>query len=87
MRDGEAEHRADLLGRVQAARRRLVEAGPRATRSAGDLERVALPSADTDGLRDLLTAERATTVIEVGLAYGASARAIAEALVSCGSSR
>ena len=33
-------------------------------------------------LRDLLVAERATTVVEIGLAYGASALAIGEALMS-----
>lgn len=75
----------EILEKVRAARRRLVEAGPRAVRSAGDFERVALPHADADVLRDLLTAERAMTVIEVGLAYGASALAIAEALISDGS--
>jgi predicted O-methyltransferase YrrM len=71
----------DVVEKVRAARRRLAESGPRAVRSAGDFERVALPNADADVLRDLLAAERATTVIEVGLAYGASALAIAEALV------
>jgi predicted O-methyltransferase YrrM len=35
-------------------------------------------------LRDLLLAEKPNTVIEVGLAYGSSALAIAEALVACG---
>lgn len=75
----------EVLEKIQAERRRLVEAGPRIARSAGDFERVALPNADADVLRDLLMAERATVVIEVGLAYGASALAIAEALVSCGS--
>lgn len=63
----------EVLRKVRAARRQLVEAGPGAVRSAGDFERVALPHADADALRDLLTAERATTVIEVGLAYGSSA--------------
>jgi hypothetical protein len=38
-------------------------------------------------LCDLLVAERACTVIEIGLAYGASALAIAEALVANGSGR
>jgi predicted O-methyltransferase YrrM len=75
----------EVIERVRAARRRLAEVGPRATRSTGDFERVSLPHADGDVLRDLLTSERATTVVEVGLAYGASTLAIAEALVSCGS--
>jgi predicted O-methyltransferase YrrM len=48
----------------------------------GDFERVALPSAECDILRDTLVAERAHMVIEIGLAYGSSALAIGEALVS-----
>jgi len=75
----------DLLERVRAARRELEETGPRPPRSDGDFERVSIPNADSDVLRDLLLDERATTVLEVGLAYGASALAIAEALVAQGS--
>ncbi len=45
---------------------------------------VALPFADGDVLRDVLVAERATTVIEIGLAYGSSALAIGEALATNG---
>ncbi|MHB8295063.1 MAG: class I SAM-dependent methyltransferase [Acidimicrobiales bacterium] len=74
----------EMLEKVRATRRQLAETGPRAARSAGDFERVALPHAEADVLRDLLIAEQATTVKEVGLAYGASALAIAEALVSEG---
>jgi predicted O-methyltransferase YrrM len=74
----------DLLMRVRGARRTLLESGPATVRARGDFDRVALPSSDGDALRDLLIAEDARTVIEIGLAYGASALAIAEALVSCG---
>jgi predicted O-methyltransferase YrrM len=44
-----------------------------------------VPGSDGDVLRDLLLAENPTTVIEIGLAYGSSALAIAEALVAAGS--
>src|SRR5262249_45302245 len=54
-------------------------------RSAGDFERVSVPVADSDVLRDLLLAENPGTVIEIGLAYGSSALAIAEALAAAGS--
>lgn len=53
-------------------------------RSEGDFERVALPDRDGDVLRDLLITDRAQVVIEIGLAYGGSALAIGEALVSQG---
>jgi predicted O-methyltransferase YrrM len=76
---------APTVDDVRAARRRLAQDGPRATRSPGDFERVALPAGDADVLRDLLVAEHATTVVEIGLAYGNSALAIAEALVAGGS--
>ncbi|MBO0743497.1 MAG: class I SAM-dependent methyltransferase [Candidatus Dormibacteraeota bacterium] len=71
-----------LLNAVRSARRKLADAGPVRTRAAGDFELVALPEEDGDTLRDLLLAEQATVVIEVGLAYGSSALAIAEALVA-----
>ena len=75
----------DLAGRIQEARRRLAADGPPRVRSGGDFERVSLPVADGDILRDLLLAENPGTVIEIGLAYGSSALAIAEALVAAGS--
>ena len=75
----------DLLSRVREARRRLAGDGPPLVRSGGDFERVSVPVADCDVLRDLLLAEQPATVIEVGLAYGSSALAIAEALVAAGS--
>jgi predicted O-methyltransferase YrrM len=62
-------------------RRRLGEAGPERARVDGDFERVSLPRNDGDALRDLLSAEDARTVIEIGLAYGSSALAIGESLL------
>jgi predicted O-methyltransferase YrrM len=71
---------SDLAEKVRAARRKLASDGPPRVRTAGDFERVSIPASDGDVLRDLLIAERPGTVIEIGLAYGASALAIAEAL-------
>jgi predicted O-methyltransferase YrrM len=75
----------DLLARIREARRRLAAEGPPRVRSGGDFERVSVPAADSDVLRDVLLAEKPGTVIEIGLAYGSSALAIAEALVAAGS--
>ena len=61
-------------------RRRLAEVGAGYPRS--DLARVSLPHQDCDALRDLFLAERPRVVVEIGLAYGSSALAIGEALVS-----
>lgn len=72
----------ELLDQVRSARRRLTEAGPARTRGEGDFERVALPEEDGDVLRDLLLDEHAGVVVEIGLAYGSSALAIAEALAA-----
>jgi predicted O-methyltransferase YrrM len=55
-------------------------------RHTGDFDRVSVPSSDADALRDWLLVHRAQVVIEIGLAYGASALAIAEALVTNGAS-
>lgn len=63
-------------------RRKLAEVGPSYVRSEGDFDRVSLPSSDGDALRDLIVAEDAHVVIEIGLGYGSSALAIGEALVS-----
>ena len=73
-----------LLARVVEVRRTLAEAGPDQVRRTGDFAYVALPAADADVLRDLLIAEQPQVVIEVGLAYGVSALAVAEALVMTG---
>lgn len=43
-----------------------------------------MPTADCDVLRDLLIADRVSKVVEIGMAYGSSALAIGEALVSVG---
>lgn len=75
----------DMVCRVQQMRRRLAEGGPERMRADGDVDRVALPAHDGDVLRGVLLAENARVVIEIGLAYGSSALAIAEALVSHGS--
>lgn len=66
-----------------ATRRRLASEGPPWTRGRErDFETVTLSARDCDLLRDLLVSERAGTVVEVGLAYGSSALAIGEALVT-----
>lgn len=70
------------LALIEAERRRLSCDGPSFTRADGDFERVSIPEVDGDALRDLLISEGARTVVEIGLAYGASALAIAEAIVS-----
>jgi predicted O-methyltransferase YrrM len=67
---------------VQQARRQLTETGPRRARAPGDFDRVSLPNDDCDVLRDLVVEEGARVVVEIGLAYGSSALAIAEGLVS-----
>jgi predicted O-methyltransferase YrrM len=71
-----------LVAAVREMRRTLASNGPRFARAEGDFERVALPIADGDVLRDLVVAERAMTVVEIGLAYGSSALAIGEALAA-----
>ena len=73
------------LHRVREVRAKLHATGPTWQRPFdADFERVALPAADGDMLRDLLIADGARVVIEVGLAYGSSALAIGEALCSAG---
>ena len=59
-----------------------MESGPARIRATGDFERVALPDDDCDVLRDLLLGDEAHVVVEIGLAYGRSALAIAEALAT-----
>lgn len=67
---------------IRHVRRRLAELGPPRERSAGDYAEVALPAADAHVLVDVLGGVR--SVIEVGLAYGSSALAIADALATNG---
>ncbi len=74
----------EVLATVRQVRRTLADVGPKQTRADGDFERVSLPNETCDALRDLLIAEQARVVIEIGLAYGSSALAIGEALVSQG---
>jgi predicted O-methyltransferase YrrM len=73
-----------LLARIRQGRQRLAVDGPSHTRAELDFETVSLPSGDCDVLRDLLISEQAEVVVEIGLAYGSSALAIAEALVTVG---
>lgn len=76
------------IQRVRAVRAELHAAGPTRRRPfEGDFERVALPAADCDILRDMLVAHAAHRVIEIGLAYGSSALAIGEALCSTGATQ
>ena len=56
----------DARRRVAETRRRLYLHGPQWTRGEGDFGRISLPRRDGDVLRDLLVAERATTVVEIG---------------------
>ena len=75
------------LRQVRAVRAALHDAGPARRRPfEGDFERVALPRADADVLRDLLASDGARVVVEIGLAYGSSALAIGEALCASGAS-
>jgi len=77
----------DVVAKIRATRRKLAARGPSRLRSAGDFDRVSVPHSDSDALRDILIAERPSIVIEIGLAYGSSALAIAEALAAIGSDR
>ena len=73
----------ERITRVREVRRRLTREGPPRTRQRErDFETVTLPERDCDLLRDLLIAEGAATVVEVGLAYASSALAIGEALIA-----
>ncbi len=70
------------MATIQSVRRRLAQVGSEQERADNDFERVSLPDEDCNVLRDVLIAENAHVVIEIGLAYGGSALAIGEALVS-----
>jgi predicted O-methyltransferase YrrM len=97
MRSGDQLPKADILSDTlmvatdgdpltgnRHARRRSDGAGPQHIEADSDFERVSLPEQDCEALRDLLVAEGARVVIEIGLAYGSSALAIGEALKSHG---
>jgi predicted O-methyltransferase YrrM len=77
---------ADLerVRRIRRTRAHLSRYGPDRVRREGDFERVSLPVVDADALREVLVVEQARVVIEIGLAYGSSALAITEAIVSQG---
>lgn len=69
--------------RIRQVRCRLGREGPPWSRDReGDFATVTVSEVDCDLLRDLLIAEAAGTVVEVGLAYASSALAIGEALVA-----
>lgn len=73
----------ERAAQVREVRRRLVQDGPPRTRDQeGDFETVTVPEQHCDQLRDLVIAEGAETVVEVGLAYASSALAIGEALAT-----
>ncbi|HEX6684541.1 MAG TPA: class I SAM-dependent methyltransferase [Candidatus Limnocylindrales bacterium] len=73
----------ERLNLVRDVRRRLAQDGPPWTRDhERDFQTVAVPRRDSDLLRDLLIAEAAGTVVEIGLAYAGSALAIGEALLT-----
>lgn len=70
---------------MRGVRAQIASNGPERTRPfERDFERVAVPSTDCDVLRDLLVADQARTVIEIGLAYANSSLAIGEALLTIG---
>lgn len=79
-----ADHQ--LVSRVRKIRAELPEISRPYVKGSGDFERISLPAGDADALRDLVVAERPHVVIEIGLAYGSSALAIAEALLVIGRS-
>jgi predicted O-methyltransferase YrrM len=71
-----------LLETVRRARRELARLG--SDHLQGDFARISLPDADCDALCDLFVAERPRVLVEIGLGYGSSALAIAEALLCAG---
>ncbi len=75
------ERDREVLVAVRDARSRLKEVGPEHARADGDYQVVSLPHEDCDALRDVLVADHAQVAVEIGLAYGSSALAIAEALL------
>ena len=76
---------ADLGKDISEVRRRLALDGPPWTRAIdGDFDRVTVPERDCDLLRDLLITEGVETVVEIGLAYGSTALAIGQALLTVG---
>ena len=79
---------ADLGKDISEVRRRLALDGPPWTRAIdGDFDRVTVPERDCDLLRDLLITEGVETVVEIGLAYGSTALAIGQALLTVGAAQ
>ncbi|MFJ9927870.1 class I SAM-dependent methyltransferase [Streptomyces misionensis] len=75
----------ERVARVREVRRRLAREGPPWARDhERDFETVSVPERHGDQLRDLLVSEGAGKVVEIGLAYAASALAIGEALLTVG---
>ncbi|MET8612450.1 O-methyltransferase [Streptomyces misionensis] len=73
----------ERVARVREVRRRLAREGPARVRDhERDFETVSVPERHGDRLRDLLVAEGAGKVVEIGLAYAGSALAIGEALLT-----
>lgn len=69
-------------------RSRLNRDGPPWTRNhTDDFGTVTYPERDCDALRDLLVDLAVERIVEVGLAYGSSALAIGEALITVGAKR
>lgn len=79
MRDP-VEHPGERREVTRDVRLRLAQHGPPRERADGDFARLTLPAGDADVLRDVLIEHETRSVIEIGLAYGSSALAIAEAL-------
>lgn len=67
---------------IREKRRKLAIHGP--SHTDNKFAEISLPEHDCDVVRDLLISERPSAVIEIGLAYGSSALAIGEAMISVG---
>ena len=72
----------NLIEKIGQIRSELFDRGPDFERERGDFHRVSLPLRDCEVLRDFVQQSDSTRAVEIGLAYGASALAIAEGLVS-----
>lgn len=70
---------------IREVRRKLAINGP--SHAPNKFAEISLPERDCDVVRDLLISEKPSAVIEIGLAYGSSALAIGEALISVGGTR
>ncbi|OWK25021.1 hypothetical protein AJ87_14765 [Rhizobium yanglingense] len=75
------------LDTIREIRRKLAVDGPPHARTADDFATVTLPERDCDAIRNVMAAEKPGSVMEIGLAYGSSALAIGEALISVSGKR